>query len=111
MQNFLTGKKSTGRSVVSAPAPADSLNVDLFTADSELGFGYCTELLVRLQNRKCNPDEFDIDELIGYLNGLGDSIVAFKDGTIVKLHVHTKTPQKVLDYCQQFGQFACRRIH
>ena len=105
MQNFLTGKKSSGRSVVSAPAPADSLNVDLFTADSELGFGYCTELLVRLQNRKCNPDEFDINDLIGYLNGLGDSIVAFKDGTIVKLHVHTKTPQKVLDYCQQFGEF------
>ena len=103
MQNFLTGKKSTGRSVVSAPA--DSLNVDLFTADSELGFGYCTELLVRLQNRKCNPDEFDINTLIEYLNGLGDSIVAFKDGTIVKLHVHTKTPQKVLDYCQQFGEF------
>ncbi len=105
MQNFLTGRKSTGRSVVSAPAPADSLNVDLFTADSELGFGYCTELLVRLQNRKCNPDEFDINTLIEYLNGLGDSIVAFKDGTIVKLHVHTKTPQKVLDYCQQFGEF------
>ena len=105
MQNFLTGKKSSGKSVVSAPAPADSLNVDLFTADSELGFGYCTELLVRLQNRKCNPDEFDINTLIEYLNGLGDSIVAFKDGTIVKLHVHTKTPQKVLDYCQQFGEF------
>ncbi|MBR5032898.1 MAG: DAK2 domain-containing protein [Treponema sp.] len=105
MQNFLIGKKSSGRSVVSAPAPADSLNVDLFTADSELGFGYCTELLVRLQNRKCNPDEFDINTLIEYLNGLGDSIVAFKDGTIVKLHVHTKTPQKVLDYCQQYGEF------
>ena len=105
MQNFLTGKKSSGKSVVSAPAPADSLNVDLFTADSELGFGYCTELLVRLQNRKCNPDEFDINDLIDYLNGFGDSIVAFKDGTIVKLHVHTKTPQKVLEYCQQFGEF------
>lgn len=105
MQNFLTGKKSSGRSVVSASAPAESLNVDLFTVDSELGFGYCTELLVRLQNRKCNPDEFDINDLISYLNGLGDSIVAFKDGTIVKLHVHTKTPQKVLEYCQQFGEF------
>ena len=105
MQNFLTGKKSSGRSVVSASAPAESLNVDLFTVDSELGFGYCTELLVRLQNRKCNPDEFDINTLIEYLNGLGDSIVAFKDGTIVKLHVHTKTPQKVLDYCQQYGEF------
>ena len=103
MQNGLTGKKSTAS--LTAPEPSASINVDLFTADSELGFGYCTELLVRLQNSKCNPDEFDINGLIDFLKGLGDSIVAFKDGTIVKLHVHTKTPQKVLEYCQQFGEF------
>ncbi len=104
MQNGLTGKKSTA-SLTATPEPSASINVDLFTADSELGFGYCTELLVRLQNSKCNPDEYDINTLIDFLNGLGDSIVAFKDGTIVKLHVHTKTPQKVLEYCQQFGEF------
>lgn len=103
MQNGLTGKKSTAS--LTAPEPSASINVDLFTADSELGFGYCTELLVRLQNSKCNPDEFDVNDLIDFLKGLGDSIVAFKDGTIVKLHVHTKTPQKVLEYCQQFGEF------
>ena len=103
MQNGLTGKKSTAS--LTAPEPSASINVDLFTADSELGFGYCTELLVRLQNSKCNPDEFDVNGLIDFLKGLGDSIVAFKDGTIVKLHVHTKTPQKVLEYCQQFGEF------
>ena len=106
IQNCLTGKKSSGRlTAPSTSAAADTIDVNLFTADSELGFGYCTELLVRLQNRKCNPDEFDINTLIDYLKGLGDSIVAFKDGTIVKLHVHTKTPQKVLEYCQQFGEF------
>ncbi len=106
IQNCLTGKKSSGRlTTTTAHAPIDTIDVDLFTADSELGFGYCTELLVRLQNSKCNPEEFDINTLIDYLNGLGDSIVAFKDGTIVKLHVHTKTPQKVLEYCQQFGEF------
>ena len=103
MQNGLTGKKSTAS--LTAPEPSASINVDLFTADSELGFGYCTELLVRLQNSKCNPDEFDVNGLIDFLKGLGDSIVAFKDGTIVKLHVHTKTPQKVIEYCQQFGEF------
>ena len=103
MQNSLLGKKSSFKPVEAVSS--NLIDVDLFTADSELGFGYCTELLVRLQNKKCNPDEFDINTLIGYLNTIGDSIVALKDGTIVKLHVHTKTPQKVLEYCQQFGEF------
>ena len=103
MQNSLLGKKSSFKPVEAVSS--NLIDVDLFTADSELGFGYCTELLVRLQNKKCNTDEFDINTLIGYLNTIGDSIVALKDGTIVKLHVHTKTPQKVLEYCQQFGEF------
>ena len=28
-----------------------------------------------------------------------------RNGSIVKLHVHTMTPQKVLDFCQQYGEF------
>ena len=110
MQNGLTGKKTAGRLTTSVASASTSINVDLFTADSELGFGYCTELLVRLQNSKCNPEKFDTNALIDYLNTLGDSIVALKDGTIVKLHVHTKTPQKVLEYCQQFGEFLTVKI-
>ena len=110
MQNGLTGKKTAGRLTTSVSSVSNSINVELFTADSELGFGYCTELLVRLQNSKCNPEKFDTNALIDYLNTLGDSIVALKDGTIVKLHVHTKTPQKVLEYCQQFGEFLTVKI-
>jgi len=109
MRSCLSGKRPEDR--ISAPsAKASSLDIDLFTADSELGFGYCTELLVRLQNSKCVPDEFDTKAFIDYLGGIGDSIVAFRDGSIVKLHVHTKTPHKVLEYCQRFGEFLTVKI-
>lgn len=81
------------------------LDLDAFDENSVLEFGYCTELLLRLQNAKCNIEAFDVNTIIGYLETIGDSIVAVKNGSIVKIHVHTMTPDKVLSFCQSFGEF------
>ena len=81
------------------------LDLDAFDEDSVLEFGYCTELLVRLQNIKTNISAFDVKVITDYLQSIGDSIVTVRNGSIVKLHVHTMTPQKVLDFCQQYGEF------
>ena len=81
-----------------------------FGPDSEMTFGYCTETLLQLQNSKCNPDEFDVEELKAFLGSIGDSIVAFKTETIVKIHVHTFTPERVLEYCRQYGEFLTVKI-
>jgi dihydroxyacetone kinase-like predicted kinase len=50
-------------------------------------------------------ENFTIDPILEFLNSIGNSIVAFKTGSIVKVHVHTMTPGKVFDFCQQFGEF------
>ena len=84
---------------------AQELDLDAFNEDSVLEFGYCTELLLRLQNAKTDISAFDVKLISDYLATIGDSIVAVRNGSIVKLHVHTKTPQKVLDFCQQYGEF------
>ena len=76
-----------------------------FDADSVLEFGYCTEFILQLQNAKVNIETFDISVIVNFLETLGDSIVAFKDEDIVKVHVHTFTPGKVIDFCQQFGEY------
>ena len=81
------------------------LDLDAFHEDSVLEFGYCTELLVRLQNIKTDISAFDLKVITDYLQTIGDSIVTVCNGSIVKLHVHTMTPQKVLDFCQQYGEF------
>ena len=81
------------------------LDLDAFNEDSILEFGYCTELLVRLQNAKTDIPSFDVKVITDYLQTIGDSIVTVRNGSIVKLHVHTKQPQKVLDFCQQYGEF------
>lgn len=87
-----------------SPQPQE-LNLDLFTEDSVLEYGYCTECLLRLQNSKTDPESFDVETITDYLKSVGDSVVAFKTGSVVKIHVHTMTPGAVLDYCQNYGEF------
>lgn len=89
---------------------AKPLNLNAFTEDSALEFGYCTEFLLRLQRAKTNPDTFDEKVILDYLQTVGDSIVCFKDGSIVKVHVHTRRPGDVLSHCQQWGEFLTLKI-
>lgn len=81
-----------------------------FNADSELEYGYCTEFILQLQNKKVNPEKFDVKVIVDFLESLGDSIVALKDEDIVKVHVHTKTPGVVLNHCQQYGEYVTLKI-
>jgi DAK2 domain fusion protein YloV len=73
-------------------------------------YGYCTEFLLQLQNAKVNIDEFDVEPLKSFLSEIGDSIVAFKTESIVKVHVHTKQPERVLEYARRFGEFITIKI-
>ena len=84
---------------------SQELDLDAFNEDSVLEFGYCTELLVRLQNAKTDISSFDVKVITDYLQTIGDSIVTVRNGSIVKLHVHTMTPDKVLAFCRQYGEF------
>ncbi len=84
---------------------AAELDLDAFGEDDILEFGYCTELLVRLQSSKVDVASFDIRVITDYLKQIGDSIVTVQNGSVVKLHVHTMTPDKVLAFCQRFGEF------
>ena len=81
-----------------------------FNAHSELTYGYCTEFILQLQHRKVDIGQFNVDQITNFLTNIGDSIVALKDEDIVKVHVHTKTPGDVLNYCQQFGEFVTIKI-
>lgn len=92
-------------------AQEKTIDFSKFNEDSEMKYGYCTECLLQLLNSKVNAKEFDVQEIINYLESIdGDSIVAFKVGTVIKLHVHTMTPYKVLEYCQKFGEFLSVKI-
>lgn len=81
------------------------IDYSAFDENSELTFGYCTELLVRLQNAKIDIASFDAEAFADKLKLLGDSVVTVKMDSILKVHVHTKKPQEILEFCQQWGEF------
>lgn len=111
MRQYLKGESAQEQE--NTPSAADShspINLDAFTSDDVLEFGYCTELLIRLQNKKCDVENFQVDTIKNYLDSIGNSVVAFKTGSIIKLHVHTMTPDKVLAFCQQYGEFLTVKI-
>ncbi len=93
-----------------APAAPAAIQTDAFGPDSVMEFGYCTELLVRLQNAKCDIEHFDLDALKDYLGSIGDSVVAVRNDSVVKLHVHTFTPERVLAHMRTFGEFLTVKI-
>ena len=81
-----------------------------FGPDSELEYGYCTEFVLQLMNSKTNIASFSIKNIITYLESVGDSIVAVQDEDIVKIHVHTFTPEKVLGFARGYGEFISVKI-
>ena len=94
---------------LATPAATSVLDTS-FGPDSVMTYGYCTELLLQLLRKKVDIDTFDVEPLKQYLLSIGDSVVCFKTDSIVKLHVHTKSPEKVLKYCRQFGEFLTVKI-
>ena len=95
----------------SRPEEKEKINIDLFTRDSVLKYGYCTEFLLRLTTSKVDPDAFEIDTMLDLLRELGgESVVAYKQGDIVKVHVHTFNPGQILARAQEFGEFLTVKI-
>ncbi len=83
----------------------EKIDFDAFDENSVLEFGYCTEVMLRLQRVKTDLEAFDAQAVKDYLTSVGDSVATVKSGSLLKIHVHTKEPHKVLAYCQQYGEF------
>lgn len=86
------------------------VNAENFGPDSVMEYGYCTEFILQLMNAKTDISAFSTDEFVAPLDSLGDSIVAVASDGIVKIHIHTFTPEKVLEYARQFGEFVTLKI-
>ena len=82
-----------------------------FNENSDLTYGYCTEFILQLMTAKVGDvSSFDEQQVFDYLNEVGESVVAFRDGSIIRVHVHTKTPGEILNHCQKWGEFLTLKI-
>lgn len=111
MLDALEGKDIPAQQTQNAAPKAPQVDLDGFGPDSVVTFGYCTEFLLRLQTSKVgDPDAFDPSPIKEFLESAGESVVCFKDGSIVKAHVHTPTPGQILNKVQQWGEFLTVKI-
>ena len=110
MNDALNGKISEEEIEPTTTTPVPTVELNKFDENSKLEFGYCTEFLLRLMRSKVDLDTFDEKEIIDYLNKVGESVVAFREGTIVKVHVHTFTPGEILNEMQKYGEFLTIKI-
>ena len=92
---------STEGAVTNAP------DLSLVSRDTDFSLGYCTEGLIQL---KIEAADFNMAEFTHGLEHLGGSIVTSLEGDKLKLHIHTRRPGRVLDYCQQVGEMLTVKI-
>lgn len=76
----------------------------------DIKFGYCTQMMVRLGKGKQVTQAFDYETFYNYLADLGDSLLVINDDEVVKVHVHTEHPGKVLTWGQQFGDLQTVKV-
>ncbi|MBQ7060832.1 MAG: DAK2 domain-containing protein [Clostridia bacterium] len=109
MQDVLCGMELKDEG--SRPAAKSSVDTSTLTEDSPFDYGYCTEFLLRLRTEKVGPvAEFDEKPLLDWLNNNGESVVAFRDGSVIRVHIHTMRPEEVLAHCHGYGEFLTMKI-
>ena len=78
-----------------------SSNINLkVVEDQDIKFGYCTECII---NTATSFKENATEEIIKYLEGIGDSLVVVGDEQYIKIHVHTNHPGRVFEKGLEYG--------
>ena len=81
----------------------DHADFGSFSAE-DIQFGYCTEFICSRDTKK------DPEALRGFLSALGDSLVLVDDEEIIKVHVHTNNPGRVLEEALTYGALLTVKI-
>lgn len=66
-------------------------------------FGYCTEFILKLDEKNPDKKPFIEKRFYEYLEQQGNSIVLVKDEDLVKVHIHTLNPASVFAYALKYG--------
>ena len=85
-----------------------ALNQAFLDRTEHIGFGYCTQLLVRADCAE--GSEPDLDEIRRRAGDMASSVVVVGDAELVKIHVHTEQPDSMVAFAQTLGEVIERNI-
>ncbi len=86
---------------VSAQPVQEQINADSFSGEN-INFTYCTEFFII--HLSPETDEKEIETFRNHLERLGDSVVVASDADMIKVHVHSNAPGKVLQMALRHGE-------
>lgn len=86
------------------------INAQSHLKTEDIEFGYCTEFMVQLEDKKLAENPFSVQEFREVLNEMGDSLLVVADEDVVKVHVHTEYPGTAMNYAQKFGSLINMKI-
>ncbi|MDO5516802.1 MAG: DAK2 domain-containing protein [Clostridium sp.] len=73
------------------------------TEEVDIKFGYCTEFIILGDAKKAKEFQDKIESL-------GDSMIVVGYDDVIKTHIHTNDPGKVLSYAVQYGELSKIKI-
>lgn len=85
-----------------APRPSQSMGQAF--DNIQLEYQYCTELLL-------SGKDLDSNDIKDHLAPLGDSMLVVGEDELIKVHIHSNHPGKVLETCLQWGSLSDIKIN
>ncbi len=106
MLSALTGKMQSLVMNLRKPKLESAASADFSQYDTEeITFAYCTEFIADREDRS-RP----VEKLRAFLNTIGDSLVVVEDDDLIKIHVHTDTPDRALAEGLKYGRLSRIKI-
>lgn len=101
MLDAMRGKQRERPAALLESKPA----ADFTATDSSFRYTYCTEFIAQRRDSARNVNRFR-----HVLDSMGDSLVIVEDEDIIKVHVHTDHPGKILEEGLKFGPLVTVKI-
>lgn len=96
LQGMLHSVQDVGAEVATTlPSPGSAAQAVLDLPEE--GWGYCTEFLIQGEN-------LDVAKIRGEIAAMGNSVLVVGDPELVKVHVHTDEPTKVIGLASEYGK-------
>ena len=112
MYDALVGKKAESKTNKVATQSTTKVDKTKFIDninDNNEGFGYCCEFILtvgaKVEVHQRDKATFDVNELKKELSKIGNCLAVVVDEDIVKVHVHSIEPYRVLQIGSRFGEF------
>lgn len=110
MSDAISGKKTDIAPVIDIKTTKSNKNDFVDDGkDNNEGFGYCCEFIMTIGSKvelhQKDKIKFNVNQLKKELLKIGDCLVTVVDENIVKVHVHSLWPYKVLQIGSWYGEF------